>query len=786
MQGHGQAERDRAVLLAREGNYDEALPILRRLHADAPDNLALLVDLVATLSWAGKDREALELGIDLPFEDLEFFVAETLGRSARNLGRPELAATLYAGVLDRDAGRIESHIGTVLSTLEQGDISRAEAHLRRAEKFFSGHPELLLAAGHVLRAAGRPLEAALTVRQAADAGADPAEARRLEVFSLADGGAVFLAAERMQEAREIFHGGERGRILALRGSRSVQWSAASPPSPHPDVRYDAVDRALALVDSALAGVDPADGFPHRQLRFDRILALRMRARFDEVLEEVATLDAEGVEIPPYVDQAAADAHLHRRKPQQAEVRYRAALHGMPGHPESTIGLFYALLQQERYVEAREIINALVQEQPDRRTAEGLKNELPNPDRLAAEIAKRLGLAFRGELRAAQREFEELSALAPLNLDIRQEFAWIYLWRGWPRRALTEQARILALDPHHVGARIGRASSLLALGDRPVARATLDTLIVLAPENQHVQRTAEIFRVDGLWELTMEGSRGRSTGGYLGTRDDILATRLTAPPIGDRLRLFARWRRSSATYPYLVGKHDRVAAGAWYQTRGLRLTGEASADREDLGRVGAGGRIDLNPDDHWSLSLRGSSHADELPLQADPALIDGWMVGASLGRRASERQRWSVDAAYLEMSDGNTRWSGYSALEQELLQRPMGRISGLLELYGARNSRQDAPYFNPSRTFSGSATAQWRWTMWRSYESSLTQRIRTTGGLLLQDGYGEHVIYSAEYAHEWTLSRRFSLDYGVHWGRPVYDGQRERRTAVHGMLAWRFP
>jgi len=779
-------ERDRAVRLAREGRYEEALIILQRLYAASPEDLALRADFVAVLAWSGNDEEAMELGEHLPFRDVEPFVSEALARSARNIGRPEFARMLYADVLKRDPSRVESHIGYILSTLEAGDLSTAEVHLEQAFGRFPEHAEVLLAGGHVRRAAGRYIEAALLLRQAGDFGADPAEARRLEVLSLVEAGAVFLAVERMRASPGVFDPSDRGSVLGARASRGVQWSVAAPPSPDPALRFDAVDRAIARLDSALAVVDAADGFAHRQLRLDRVVALRERVRMQEVLDEVHALEEDGVEIPPYVQRMAGDAHLHLRNPKAAEIRYRAALAGWPGHPESQLGLFYSLLEQERHIEAGEVIARLATEQPERRTAEGLREELPNPDRLTAEIALLLGHAFAGDLGGAQTAFEELAGQAPMNLDIRQELASIYLWRGWPYRALDEYARILSLDPFHVGARVGRASAQLDLGDRPAARATLDTVVVLAAGNQHVQRTVERFRIQGLWEFSAEARGGRSTGGDLGTRDDMLATRLSTPPIGDRLRLFVGSRRSSAAYPDQRGAHDRVTAGAEVSTRGLRLSVEAGADRDGGERPGGAMQIDLRPGDRWSFGLRGTSYAEEVPLQATRELIDGWSVGAGVGLRASELRWWSADASLLEMSDGNRRWSGYSAFEQEVLRRPLGRLSGLVELYGAHNSLDDAPYFNPAKTLSGSLTAQWEWVLWRSYESAFTQRVRATGGHLTQSGFDNRLLYSAEYGHEWNLSDRISLDYGLHWGRPVFDGLRERRTSAHVNLTWRLP
>ncbi|TVP77619.1 MAG: hypothetical protein EA352_03280 [Gemmatimonadales bacterium] len=629
----GPDDRERAVRIAREGRYDEALEILTALHEEDPDDLPLKADLVAVLSWAGEDEEAVRLGEHLPFHALDPFVSEAVARSSRNLGDPVFASRLYMDVLFRDPTRVQSHVGVVLSLLERGAWDEAEARFDEAVRRFPESADVHLAGGHLYLALDRPSWAARHYRRAETLGADPAEARRLEVLSLLNQGAAFLAVERMAPNPEFLDAGERGRTLSERGSRAVQWSIAAPPTPHPDDRFVAVDRALAVLDSALVEVQPADGYPWERLRFDRVVALRERMEMETVLTEIRELEEDlGLELPPYVLRMAGDAHLYLRNAEEAEERYRAALEGWPGHPELLVGLFYALVQGERHDKAAEVARELVGSQPEVRSAEGLAESLPNPDRLSGELARHLGMAFAGDLKGAQAGLDELVGRAPMNLSLRQELASVYLWRGWPRLALDEYARILALDPHHVRARIGRASAHMDLHEREAAYAALDTLLVLAPEHEQVRRELERFRVDGLWELDISGQGARSSGGALGVRDDLVEGRFFTPLLRDHHRLFAGWTRNRADFPDQAGRHDRMAAGLERRGRTLRWWGEVTADRNDLGRVGGGGRIEVRPGDRWTLHLDGESYSTRVPLQATRLDIDGWHVGSGVGYR----------------------------------------------------------------------------------------------------------------------------------------------------------
>ncbi len=774
-------ERDRAVRLARAGRYEEALGVFWRLHREDPGDIPLKADLVAVLSWAGRDEQALEVGEDLPFGELDPFVSEAVARSARNVGSPSLAVRLYRAVVDRDEDRVESQIGLTLALLETGELAEAESRLPILRERYPDHADAHIARAHVQRAASRYLEAAKILRQLCDEEPEHTEALRLYVLSLLDLGAVSLARREIDRAPDLFSAADRARVLARSGANAVLW--AEVPAADHTLRFAATDRALARVDSALTVVRAEDGFAYNQLRFDRLVALRGRVFMQDVLDGVGRLEEEGVDLPPYVQRAAADAALYLRDAKQATRRYRQALEGWPDSREVRLGLFYALVERDRHREAREVIEALLASEPRLRTSPGLREPVPNLDRPEIAVAALLGRAFAGELGDAQSGLEELRTLAPMNLSVRQELSSVYLWRGWPRRALKEFDRILALDPDHVGARVGRASAFLDMSERGSAESTVNSLLVIAPENKHVQTIARRTDADGLWRLSVEAGTAESTGGALGTRDRFLNTRLSAS-ISSRMGFFASWRRSDATYPDGDGIHDRVALGAEFQSRSVRIAGEASRNRQGAAQVGGAGRIDLTPGDRWSIHLQGDSHSTDVPLQAARFGVDGWRAGGRLAYRANEGTRWSIGGGTLQMSDGNARVEAYTSLDQQLGVSPRARFSALLEAYAARNSLGDAPYYNPTRIAAPSASLIWEWMPWRSYERQFVQRATLTGGAVFQEGYGGEGVYSASLEHEWDLSLQLKLKYGVQWGRPVYDADRERRFAVHAGFEWR--
>ncbi len=775
--------RDEAVELARAARFAEALPRLRELNRRHPEDRQTLVDLIVVLQWAGEDGEALARARGLPPGDLPPYALEALGRAARNVDDPDAAAHFYRLALEGESDRTEAAIGLGYALLEAGSPDGALTVIRTFLDRAPRDPALLLAGAGIHRARGEPLEALRLLNQFRRLGADDREEVRLRALIAADLGAPFQAVEILREDPGLFSPEEVASLLAERAAMAAQWTRV-PPRSH-ERRFEAADRALALLETALSELGELDAFATRRLRFDRVLALRERSRMEEVVEAVEELQREGVELPAYVWQAHGDALLVLGRPSRARESFDRAVAEWPDNTELRISRFHALLEEGDFREALASIDALVEELPAWRQPEGVMEPQANPERLEAEIAAALGRAFTGQLAAAQERLTPLVERAPLNSALRQELAAVYLWRGWSRRALQEYELIIAVDPEHLGARVGLGTALLALDRTPEADSLARGLGEAFPDSEAVRRLRREAAAARGWWLSGEAEQGRSTGGPLGTRESRHVVRLASPLILDgHTRLSLGLQRADARIAGDLPSHDRVGAGLLHARPSLGLNLQVTADRRDLERVGARAEVELRPNDGHRLWFSGDSHSLDVPLQAVLQEIEGWRITAGTERRWSESRRVLLEASWMEMSDGNRREGLYLAGEQRLLTHPAWEISGLLEGFGSRNSREGAPYFNPAWNLSPTGSLLIDWILLRRIDGNFTQRLTLGGGGEWQDGFDARPLALVRYEHRWTRRPGFSLRYGLQWATPSFDGIDEERTAGFLAVDWR--
>jgi biofilm PGA synthesis protein PgaA len=75
------------------------------------------------------------------------------------------------------------------------------------------------------------------------------------------------------------------------------------------------------------------------------------------------LRREGVVVPAYARNSAAAAYLYLQRPEPAHEIYRSVLADDPNDSDASLGLFYALIELERYREAYAHIDALDRREP---------------------------------------------------------------------------------------------------------------------------------------------------------------------------------------------------------------------------------------------------------------------------------------------------------------------------------------------------------------------------------------------------------------------------------------
>jgi tetratricopeptide (TPR) repeat protein len=87
-------DEERAVIEARNGQYDEPLATLSRIYQRDKSNESVARDYTAVLSWAGQDQNAVTLYQTLPPMQPDYVLA-AVGHSYRVLNQPDKALTVY-------------------------------------------------------------------------------------------------------------------------------------------------------------------------------------------------------------------------------------------------------------------------------------------------------------------------------------------------------------------------------------------------------------------------------------------------------------------------------------------------------------------------------------------------------------------------------------------------------------------------------------------------------------------------------------------------------------------
>ncbi len=771
-----------AVEAARQGDYANAVDLLRRLVREHPEREGFLHDLAVVLSWSGDEHGAVELLPRIsPYEAPRYVVA-VLARSARNTGLPGISLDFYQALLQRWPDDEEGRIGLALTLASAGEYEAARA---RIAAFLRDHPDNLegwRARAWINARAGDALRAAAAWREVLRRHPEDREALRGLVGSLRDLGAPQLALELLGQ-HPAAAGEELERVLqADLAAQTIRWGELPPPSP--ERRFEVTDRALGRLDAACRcdweRLDLSRPL-NRRLLFDRMVALRDRVRMTEVEHHYRQLQEAGISLPDYALLAAGDALLYLRRPEEAGAIYRRVLERDPRNYNARLSLFYALVEQERHHEALALIDALAASEPVwRRTRDG-RGRLQNPRRFTADLTAAMARAYADDLPAAQERLQALLELGPENTELQQELATVWRWRGWERRAYATYLRLLGQEPSLTGARIGAAAASLDLQRYREAEQRVTTLARKYPENLHVQRELRRWQLHNRPVFIAETGYGSSTGGTFGTEEWLGQFWIYSSPLRYNWRGFFHDRYEEAVFTEGTGHNHRPGVGLEYRREGLTLSGELSAGTADNGAVGLALDGLWRADDHWSLGAVAEMNSASMPLRGQHAGIRGHRLGLKAGYRWHESREAGATLDYMHMSDGNNRYALSGNLRQRLLTRPLWRIEGRLDAYASHNTLRGPIYYNPENDLSLEASLDTRWVMFRRYEQEFAHRLTLSGGGYWETGFpGDHT-WALRYQHEWKFSDRFSLGLGYSRARRVYDGGVEFQTRYFGTL-----
>lgn len=775
-----------ALQLAREGRHEQALEILSALTERHPENTQYRYDHVTVLGWAGRDREALDAALGLDLAQAPAYVLHALGKSARNRQDFPLAARIYRAALERDPSDRTAGIGLALALADGGETGPAR---ETAAALAARRPEDIEALGalaYVQQRQGLPFEALDTYERMLHLDPDNADARRGRIMTAFRLGAPHLAATLADETPGVLTADEREEIERDKQAIAIRWGrlpATARTAPERKAYVAISDLRHEL--EALAAKGQDDTAHARRLRYDLLVSLHERGRDRQAIELYETRIAAEDDVPAYVLATAGQAYLAQRRPEEARDLFLRALEQEPQSFSIRLSLFYAYVEAEDFKRALPLIDEIAAGEP---AWLGVPpNRRANSARLRADLAAAYARAFADDPAGADRRVAPLAQGAPLNAELRAAQATFWLWRGWPRRAIKEyEMAINGVPPDLPDAHAGRGHALLDVGDYAKADEALRGLRAIAPDGGAARRLARDRELRHMRALRLEMSRTESSGTQEGSENLGLDGWLYSAPLKYRYRPFLHYHFRQAELPEGTAVYRRAGAGVEYRARDVVVTAEVDRDAGDAVNAGVAVNGRWTPSDHWSFTAGADSYSDEVPLRGRlNEGIDGWSVDLGADWRAHEGRSVHAGVGMAEFSDDNRRSSARLRGAQRLITRPHYRMDGLLGVYASRNTREDAPYFNPASDVSADFTLNNDWLLYRRYGHSFRHRLALSAGSYYQEDFGSGPIWALQYEQRWSPHDQFTMGYGFIRARRVYDGAPEYQTTLYLNLDWRF-
>jgi biofilm PGA synthesis protein PgaA len=772
------AERVEAVQWARDGDYDRAITRLRELHSTYPDDAPITADLATILQWAGRDREALEIFDALGPEaapDYALVAAARAARSTGDLGRAER-------YLLRGAERFpDSAPWDLLRALVYVDGGRFAEARRLLVELYGEYPvdvDGLLARAYLAAQARELSDALRFYTEAVRLRPGNREARAGRLLALEALGGPFRAEELAQADPDVLNRAERTRIAGSQSASRLLWGRL--PVADPRRRFDETDQAIAALEGQIARITeetPLDAAALRRARFDLLVAYRDRSRMTDAVAVYEALRREEIAVPTYARLSAAAAYLYLEQPETARDLYQSIVDERPRYTElrfeAHIGLFYSLVELERYRDAFAVIDALDKEQALYVGYLDSRETVPNGSKLTTVVTAALARFYAGQVAEAWDRLSPMASRAPAASSLQSDTATVARARGWPRRSLEMVTPWLSVSPEDPELRLNYASSLFALRRYPEAGKEIASLYDLYPENKAVQNLQREWDVHRMWEwiTRVEPSYGAEPNAE--NFGLVAWTRIWTPPIADYWRVTAAYRYASQDFEEGRETYHRTAAGLEYRGPSLRAFGEVTYNESTEDRVGGRLELEWTPTDELSLTAAGEIFSQETPLRALKNGVTANAVDLGIGYTFHESTSLGLAWRLMDFDDGNTRNEFFPRFSQRVIDRPLFTVTAIVELYASTNSKTDVPYFSPERIFTPTVSLLAEHVTWRRYQRSFVQALTLGVGGTWQKGFDGAPIGSIAYEHRWQFGLQWELTYGILFASRVFDGDREQ-------------
>ncbi len=725
---------------------------------DDQDGNQLLPALLLTLILDGQYQQAVSVYRDnsLVLEQAEKWLVYWLGWAHFKTDRTAAAKTFFNQLLlDPHYGR-SSFIGLAYCSAREGDTAGAMAILDRLSP---DDIPVLFARAYVRERQSRFWDAIQFYDRILDR-EDNRLARRLRILAL---GSLGCTTPARKQAEEHF-AEDRSLRLSLLGDQAMN-----------SIRWQEPRQAWLLLQQLLTEHD----LP--RLRHDSIIALVEQDRMKEAISLFRETDSgKRQPIPYWVRDKIAKAFLYTEQPQEALELYNTVLQEQPWFFNARMGRLYTLLELRRWQEADVVLQRLEHDTPAFLKRHGKR--IPNPERMEVLLARGWWYAYQDRLADAERYLTSLLTRAPANIELRNILAHVYLWRGWPRKAMEEFSILHTLDPDYLAMQTGRLRALNETGRKELARNLSGQLLTEHPKNKHLQRLVRELQVEDMRELVVDAS-------FYDEEADASDLRLQTTlyqPLSPWTRLYGQWLWNEVRDEQLLDDFNRVGAGIEHRFsatwKGIQ---QFSTDLDGGPGPSSLTRIVFTPDDHWSLDCFYDTATLDIPAQARVRDIGADSLSLSVRYRLDESSSVFLQFLHADFDDSNRRNQWLLGLEGGLFVGNDWKAGLGIDLYSSSNTREDAPYFNPLRDYSASLTFTAEQTVNRIYETSFVHRLSLTGGLYAQEGYPVEPLWAVRYEQEHDFSDVHALLIGGTWSNRAYDGNDTNSLTIDLTYRYRF-
>ncbi|MCP3850669.1 MAG: poly-beta-1,6 N-acetyl-D-glucosamine export porin PgaA [Gammaproteobacteria bacterium] len=619
------------------------------------------------------------------------------------------------------------------------------------------------------------------------------------ILNLFYAGAPFLALEAlkissMKNQSSLLTEEEYNKVIVDINAFYLRWSDYK--QAEGTTNYEAIDKTIKSMEKERVQLkDSSDQYIRLRLNYDYITALRKRERMQDVINEFERIMKEEkvtqTNMPDYVLNAVADAYQALKQPKISRAMYLDLLTRQPENFLIKRSLSYAYFDTGEANKAIDLIKNISDKIPLWRKDHSGEITKDNNEKLQAKILLANTYAYADDLVKSQELLESMRSEAPYNVEIRDNLAQIYRWRGWPEKSFDELLTAKTIDPDYLYVDINTAYTFIDTYQFSKTEELLQSLNMNYAEHSSVKiLTNDWARLNkrqffSWFDMGESDSNNNLSQSNYGSSDMSIESYLYGAMLQNKYRPFIHQYFTESDFEEGTGRYERIGMGLEYRNKRSLMSAELSNSYTSESDAGFSLQGEHNLNDYFQLAFAYNSFSTKVPVRAYYHHIDGYDVNVSAQLRFNELTQINTSYEMLDFSDGNLRDSWSLSFSHRIINHPKYKMLLTPSYYQSKNSKPGGPYFAPKSDQSYGLSFKNEWLSYVESDTRFNQILELNIGKYDQHNYGNETTTAYIYQHEWTLSKELSISYGLKVSRNYYDGDKEKRESAFASLNWLF-